>query len=120
VFIHKADHWDADWQDEDFREITGRVMDEIADFQDWASLSDSHPNARFPSLEDSDAWLDALTTQQTRFWLTSIHNYTIYEAWSKVIQRLMEDIYGTIEGLLNTFGQVRRCCQVLIDIAVAS
>jgi len=95
-------------------------MDEIADFQDWASLSDSHPNARFPSLEDSDAWLDALTTQQTRFWLTSIHNYTIYEAWSKVIQRLMEDIYGTIEGLLNTFGQVRRCCQVLIDIAVAS
>jgi Ras-related GTP-binding protein C/D len=106
VFIHKADHWDADWQDEDFREITGRVMDEIADFGDWASLADSHPNARFPNLEDSDVWLDTLTTQQTRFWLTSIHNYTIYEAWSKVIQRLMEDIYGTIEGLLNTFGQV--------------
>ena len=81
-------------------------MDEIADFGDWASLADSHPNARFPSLEDSDVWLDTLTTQQTRFWLTSIHNYTIYEAWSKVIQRLMEDIYGTIEGLLNTFGQV--------------
>jgi hypothetical protein len=81
-------------------------MDEIADFGDWASLSDSHPNVRFPNVEDSDAWLETLTTQQIRFWLTSIHNYTIYEAWSKVVQRLMEDIYGTIEGLLNTFGQV--------------
>jgi Ras-related GTP-binding protein C/D len=130
VFIHKADHWDADWQDEDFREITGRVMDEIADFSDWASLADTHPNVRFPSSNynhnyadehngnpnnigdssfnvDADAWLETLTTEKIRFWLTSIHNYTIYEAWSKVIQRLMEDIYGTIEGLLNTFGQVR-------------
>ncbi|KAG7567004.1 hypothetical protein FFLO_01263 [Filobasidium floriforme] len=103
VFIHKADHWDADWQDEDFREITGRVMDEIADFSDWASLADTHPNVRFNV--DADAWLETLTTEKIRFWLTSIHNYTIYEAWSKVIQRLMEDIYGTIEGLLNTFGQ---------------
>lgn len=80
-------------------------MDEIVDFNDWTTLTEQYPGTKFPSLEEADNWLDTLITQQVRFWLTSIHNHTIHEAWSRVLQRLMEDFYGAIESLLNTFGQ---------------
>ncbi|KAJ3202104.1 hypothetical protein HDU67_000794 [Dinochytrium kinnereticum] len=74
VFIHKVDGLSDDHKIETQREIHQRITDELAD----AGLDNIHLS----------------------FYLTSIYDHSIYEAFSKVIQKLIVHL-PTLENLLN-------------------
>lgn len=41
-----------------------------------------------------------------RFFMTSVHDSSLQEAWGRVMQSLMGPLYGPIEGLMSTFARV--------------
>ncbi|KAK9721021.1 GTP-binding protein gtr2, variant 2 [Basidiobolus ranarum] len=74
VFIHKVDGLSDDYKIDTQRDIQQRTMDELTD----AGLDNIHLS----------------------FHLTSIYDHSIYEAFSKVIQKLIPQL-PTLENLLN-------------------
>ncbi|CAN7988228.1 unnamed protein product [Ixodes hexagonus] len=76
VFIHKVDGLSDDHKIETQREIHQRASDDLA-----------------------DAGLDNV---QLSFYLTSIYDHSIFEAFSKVLQKLIPEL-PTLENLLNIF-----------------
>ncbi|KAI9183070.1 GTP-binding protein gtr2 [Blastocladiella emersonii ATCC 22665] len=76
VFIHKVDGLNDETKIETQRDIHQRVTDELLD-------------------------LDLLEKIQLSFYLTSIYDHSIYEAFSKVVQKLIPQL-PTLENLLNT------------------
>ena len=79
VFIHKVDGLSDDHKIETQRDIQARVMDELAD----AGLDEVH----------------------LAFYLTSIYDHSIYEAFSKVVQKLIPQL-PTLERLLDGINSV--------------
>lgn len=75
VFIHKVDGVTDDFKMESQRDIQQRATDDLAD----AGLESIHLS----------------------FHLTSIYDHTIFEAFSKVVQKLIEHELPTLENLLN-------------------
>ncbi|KAK9526585.1 hypothetical protein VZT92_015274 [Zoarces viviparus] len=76
VFIHKVDGLSDDHKIETQRDIHQRANDDLAD----ASLEKLHLS----------------------FYLTSIYDHSIFEAFSKVVQKLLPQL-PTLENLLNIF-----------------
>lgn len=74
VFIHKVDGLSDDYKIDTQRDIVQRTQDEL-----------------------SDAGYDNV---QISYHLTSIYDHSIFEAFSKVIQKLIPQL-GTLENLLN-------------------
>jgi Ras-related GTP-binding protein C/D len=74
VFIHKVDGLSDDYRQDIQRDIVQRIQDEL-----------------------SDAGID---NAPVNFHLTSIYNHSIFEAFSKVIQKLIPHL-PTLEALLN-------------------
>lgn len=74
VFIHKVDGLSDEYKLDTQRDIMQRTQDEL-----------------------SDAGLDNV---QVSYHLTSIYDHSIFEAFSKVIQKLIPQL-GTLENLLN-------------------
>ncbi|KAG8925924.1 hypothetical protein FRC03_005652 [Tulasnella sp. 419] len=79
VFVHKAEALSDEFKIENFRQIQSRIINELLD----------HP-AGHP-----------LTNMQLNFYLTSVYDHTIYEAFSRVVQKLIPQL-PTSENLLNT------------------
>ncbi|KAJ6256088.1 hypothetical protein Dda_9180 [Drechslerella dactyloides] len=80
VFIHKVDGLSDDFKLDTQRDIVQRTTDELADL----GFDSVHIN----------------------YHLTSIYDHSIFEAFSKVIQKLLPEL-GTLENLLN--GLVSNC-----------
>ncbi|MBN3274192.1 RRAGC protein, partial [Polyodon spathula] len=78
VFIHKVDGLSDDHKIETQRDIHQRANDDLA-----------------------DAGLEKLHLRQV-FYLTSIYDHSIFEAFSKVVQKLIPQL-PTLENLLNIF-----------------
>ncbi|KAI0033527.1 Gtr1/RagA G protein conserved region-domain-containing protein [Vararia minispora EC-137] len=76
VFVHKVDVYSDDYKLENFKQITQRVNDELFDLQ--------------------------MEHIQLNFQATSCYDHTIYDAFSRVIQKLIEAL-PYIEDLLNVF-----------------
>ncbi|RHZ88007.1 hypothetical protein Glove_26g10 [Diversispora epigaea] len=74
VFIHKVDALSDEYKIDTQREIQQRTTDELADF--------------------------GLENVPISFYLTSIYDHSIFEAFSKVIQKLIPQL-PTLENLLN-------------------
>lgn len=74
VFIHKVDGLSSDYKLDVQRDIVQRIQDELSD----------------NGIEDADI----------NFHLTSIYDHSIFEAFSKVIQKLIPHL-STLEALLN-------------------
>jgi len=74
VFVHKVDGLSDDYRSDTFRDIVQRVQDEL-----------------------SDAGLE---NAPVSFYQTSIYDHSIFEAFSKVIQKLIPEL-PTLEALLN-------------------
>ncbi|KAJ9108875.1 hypothetical protein QFC21_000195 [Naganishia friedmannii] len=55
-------------------------------------------------IEDEDAFLESLMNA-ARFFMTSVHDSSLQEAWGRVMQSLMGSLYGPIEGLMSTFAR---------------
>jgi Ras-related GTP-binding protein C/D len=75
VFVHKVDGLSDDYRSDTFGDITQRVQDELSD-------------AGFENAPVS-------------FYQTSIYDHSIFEAFSKVIQKLIPQL-PTLESLLNS------------------
>ncbi|KAK9453718.1 Gtr1/RagA G protein conserved region-domain-containing protein [Dipodascopsis uninucleata] len=78
VFIHKVDGLSEDFRLDAQRDITQRVTDELLDV--------------------------GLVNVSISFHLTSIFDHSIYEAFSRVVQKLIPQL-GTLENLLNVLCQ---------------
>lgn len=74
MFIHKVDALSDEYKIDTQRDIQQRITDELADHD----LEHVHLN----------------------FYLTSIYDHSIFEAFSKVIQKLIPQL-PTLENLLN-------------------
>jgi Ras-related GTP-binding protein C/D len=74
VFVHKTDNLNDEFKADVFQDIVQRVGDELSD------AGYINPNVSYH--------------------LTSIYDYSIFEAFSKVIQKLIPPL-GTLENLLN-------------------
>jgi len=75
VFVHKVDGLSEEYKADTFRDITQRVQDELSD--------NGYENA------------------PVSFYQTSIYDHSIFEAFSKVIQKLIPQL-PTLESLLNS------------------
>ncbi|CAI6336538.1 unnamed protein product [Periconia digitata] len=75
VFVHKVDGLSEDYKGDTFRDIIQRVQDELSD--------QGYENA------------------PVSFYQTSIYDHSIFEAFSKVIQKLIPQL-PTLEALLNS------------------
>ncbi|KAI9709091.1 MAG: hypothetical protein M1820_003537 [Bogoriella megaspora] len=75
VFVHKVDGLSEDYKSDTFRDIIQRVQDELSD--------NGYENA------------------PVSFYQTSIYDHSIFEAFSKVIQKLIPQL-PTLESLLNS------------------
>ncbi|KAF2266414.1 hypothetical protein CC78DRAFT_531534 [Lojkania enalia] len=75
VFVHKVDGLSEDYKSDTFRDIIQRVQDELSDA--------GYENA------------------PVSFYQTSIYDHSIFEAFSKVIQKLIPQL-PTLEALLNS------------------
>ncbi|KAI5454671.1 GTP-binding protein gtr2 [Naganishia albida] len=121
VFLHKADSVHNDWLGELYREINQRYTDEIWDY-DLKDFFPSQGRGSEPStpsrsngtalssananifIEDEDAFLESLMNA-ARFFMTSVHDTSLQEAWGRVMQSLIGPLYGPIEGLMSTFAR---------------
>lgn len=74
VFIHKVDGLSDEYKFDTQRDIMQRTQDELSD--------------------------NGLENVQVSYHLTSIYDHSIFEAFSKVIQKLLPQL-GTLENLLN-------------------
>lgn len=74
VFIHKVDGLSEEYRGDTFQDIVQRISDELSD----AGFENPPVN----------------------YYLTSIYDYSIFEAFSKVIQKLIPQL-STLENLLN-------------------
>jgi Ras-related GTP-binding protein C/D len=81
VFVHKVDSLSDEYRLDTYRDIVHRVQDELQD----AGYENAH----------------------VYFHLTSIYDHTIFEAFSKVIQRLIPTELAALEALLTSL--VARC-----------
>lgn len=75
VFVHKVDGLSDDYRTDTFRDIVQRVQDELSD--------------------------RGLESAPVSFHQTSIYDHSIFEAFSKVIQKLIPEL-STLEALLNS------------------
>lgn len=53
-----------------------------------------------------------------RFFMTSVHDSSLQEAWGRVMQSLMGPLYGPIEGLMSTFARVSHIVAFLVHTDV--
>ncbi|KAJ5162045.1 GTP-binding protein gtr2 [Penicillium capsulatum] len=77
VFIHKVDGLSDEYRTDTFQDIVQRISDELSDH--------GYENA------------------PVHYYLTSIYDYSVFEAFSKVIQKLIPNL-STLENLINTLG----------------
>ncbi|KAF3481099.1 uncharacterized protein GIQ15_03858 [Arthroderma uncinatum] len=74
VFIHKVDGLSEEYRSDTFQDIVQRISDELSDA--------GYENAPI------------------HYYLTSIYDYSVFEAFSKVIQKLIPQL-STLENLIN-------------------
>ena len=77
VFIHKVDGLSDEYRTDTFQDIVQHISDELSDA--------GYENA------------------PVHYYLTSIYDYSVFEAFSKVIQKLIPNL-STLENLINTLG----------------
>ena len=82
VLIHKTDGLNQDWRTEILQDVSQRIEDELSD-AGYGSGGDRGP-----------------PMPQISYHMTSIYDYTIFEAFSKIIHRLVPQL-PTLENLLN-------------------
>ncbi|CAF1229841.1 unnamed protein product [Adineta steineri] len=90
VFIHKVDQLSDEAKTETQRDIHNQVRDRFADTVGGGDMWSSTSNT--PNTNPQDILIN--------FHLTSIYDHSIFEAFSKVIQKLIPQ-FGHLERLLN-------------------
>ncbi|RSH90467.1 hypothetical protein EHS25_001072 [Saitozyma podzolica] len=100
VFIHKSEVLSEDYRGENYAEIQRVVSEELEDFP-YHTLQAQDPHTNFSDIATQQQIANQLLSE-LRFEVTSIHNVTLRDAWSKVIQGCME-MLPAVEALLLNF-----------------
>jgi Ras-related GTP-binding protein C/D len=105
---------------ENYAEIQRVVSEELEDFP-YHTLQAQDPNTNFSDIATQQQIANQLLSE-LRFEVTSIHNVTLRDAWSKVIQGCME-MLPAVEALLLNFTEVgghhvemRSCWSTIDDV----
>jgi hypothetical protein len=88
---------------ENYAEIQRVVSEELEDFP-YHTLQAQDPHTNFSDIATQQQIANQLLSE-LRFEVTSIHNVTLRDAWSKVIQGCME-MLPAVEALLLNFTEV--------------
>ena len=103
VFIHKVDGLSDDHKIETQRDIHQRSNDDLHDSGMPQLLLRFH--FHLPSTASRISSLYSNIVFSCSFYLTSIYDHSIFEAFSKVVQKLIVQL-PTLENLLNIFTTV--------------
>ncbi|RXK42517.1 hypothetical protein M231_00071 [Tremella mesenterica] len=101
VFIHKAEVLSEEYRAENYGEIQRTTVDNL-DYFDYPSLQHLATHLDLSDPHVCQGIGDQLTTAQVRFDMTSVHDASLRDAWSKVIQGIM-DILPDVESLMMHF-----------------
>ncbi|KAK1927674.1 Gtr1/RagA G protein conserved region-domain-containing protein [Papiliotrema laurentii] len=114
VFIHKAEVLSEDYRGENYAEIQRAMAEELEDFP-YNSVQQYAPNVNFsdPSVT---ANIIGQLQNEVRFDMTSVHDTTLRDAWSKVIQGVMEMLPSVEQLLVNFTGTSGMDNTYLFDI----
>lgn len=122
VFIHKAEMLSEDYRGgetllyyhcesssadtfpENYAEIQRAVQEELEDYP-YHTLQALDPNTNFSDTAIAQGITSHLMSE-TRFEVTSVHDVSLRDAWSKVLQGVME-MLPAVESLLLNFTEVR-------------
>jgi Ras-related GTP-binding protein C/D len=88
---------------ENYAEIQRAMQEELEDFP-YPTLSQYAPNINFEDPSTSSSIIAQLSSE-IRFDMTSVHDVSLRDAWSKIIQGIME-MLPSIEALLLNFTEV--------------
>ncbi|KAJ3781957.1 Gtr1/RagA G protein conserved region-domain-containing protein [Lentinula aff. detonsa] len=113
IFVHKAEKLQEDEKIENFRQINERVMDRLMDVSpslpnlpnSSSNSSLNTPNSSGTQMNSSNHlnWQDFIEQQLLmNFYLTSIFDHSLHQAFSKVLQRLTDSL-PYLEDLLNIY-----------------
>lgn len=91
---------------ENYAEIQRTVQEDLEDFP-YHTLQSLDPNTNFSDQSVTQAITNHLMGE-TRFEMTSIHDVSLRDAWSKVLQGCME-MLPAVESLLLNFTEVSLC-----------
>lgn len=98
VFIHKVDGLSEDYKMDTQREIHQRATDDLLD---TGNFNFSRISCNCWQLTSINAFA-GYEQVHLSFHLTSIYDHSIFEAFSKVVQKLIPQL-PTLENLLNIF-----------------
>jgi Ras-related GTP-binding protein C/D len=118
VFIHKAEVLSEDYRagecvvpclgkhlrSENYAEVQRAIAEELEDFQ-YSNNQHLAPNVNFSDPSVTANLINSLQNE-VRFDMTSVHDVSLRDAWSKVIQGVME-MLPAVEQLLVNFTGVR-------------
>ncbi|TDL19919.1 hypothetical protein BD410DRAFT_791551 [Rickenella mellea] len=106
VFVHKAEALSEDFRIDNFRHIQSRVADELADIPPMALTAPPSLSSGLPSPSSVSVTSREFVPYQIplTFYLTSVHDHSLREAFSRVFQRLLaHSCLPYLEDLLNVF-----------------
>ncbi len=100
VFIHKAEALSEDYRGENYSEIQRSMTEELEDYH-YSSLQQYAPNL---DLSDPSVCNNIFNHMiaEIKFDMTSVHDVSLRDGWSKVIQGVME-MLPAVEALLLNF-----------------
>ncbi|KAJ4477411.1 Gtr1/RagA G protein conserved region-domain-containing protein [Lentinula aciculospora] len=114
IFVHKAEKLQEDEKIENYRQINERVVDRLMDVSpSFPNIPNSSSSLNTPSSSGTQMnnpnrlsylnWQDFIEQQLLmNFHLTSIHDHSLHQAFSKVLQRLTDSL-PYLEELLNIY-----------------
>ncbi|OCF56691.1 hypothetical protein L486_05545 [Kwoniella mangroviensis CBS 10435] len=100
MFIHKSEVLSEDYRGENYAEIQRTTSEEIEDFP-YKSLSSQYPNIDLEDQQTVSIIINNLISD-VRYSMTSVHDVTLRDAWSRVLQGGME-MLPAVESLLLDF-----------------
>ncbi|WWC96678.1 hypothetical protein V866_003550 [Kwoniella sp. B9012] len=100
MFIHKSEVLSEDYRGENYAEIQRTTSEEIEDFP-YKSLASQYPNIDLEDQQTVSIIINNLISD-VRYSMTSVHDVTLRDAWSRVLQGGME-MLPAVESLLLDF-----------------
>lgn len=89
-------------QPENYAEVQRAIAEELEDFQ-YGNNQHLAPNVNFSDPSVTNNLINSLQNE-VRFDMTSVHDVSLREAWSKVIQGVMEMLPAVEQLLVNFTG----------------
>ncbi|ORY24694.1 Gtr1/RagA G protein conserved region-domain-containing protein [Naematelia encephala] len=115
IFIHKAEAMAQDYREDNYRQIQQTAEDELLDFP-FHTIQNLAPSLNFSDPSVTNALANDLVGS-IRYRITSAYEANLREAWSGVVQGVMEMLPSVEQLLLNFTANCGMDNSFLFDIA---